>query len=499
MNKVKFMKYAIVLAAAVAFTLTLMLIPGRGERLQRAIWDDNIPKAEEILKKGVGPKDKWYGKAIHDAILYEPHEVFEIFAAYGEEVFTGEHLMLAAEYGRADVVRAFINSGFDINAAYENGETALMKAAGSSDTGHLEAVRLLVEGGAELNAVTDHGMTPFMAAAGERDVVSRPGYYNDTEKRIAAAEEIMRMVQRDSDRGLLRAAEKGSVVKMREALEDGACINTRDRNGYTPLHLAAGNNHARAVKMLLEKGADVEPPHVRDVSPLHMAVKGSGDAQVCELLIDGGAAVDTADTAYSAILTDTLLKKRYDILQYLISRGADPDYSREYGSTAMMAAAMLDDIQGLDILLRAHASVDMRDAMGRNALFYAAESSSLKALKYLVAYGGDVNSMIDDEKGFDHHSSLLMYAARWGTGMYGKKQAMLTWLVDEGADVNAQNAGGETALIQCSKKNDIEMASLILKLGADPDIRDDKGKSALDHAREKGYLELAGLLGGEQP
>ena len=61
-------------------------------------------------------------------------------------------LMEAADSRNADAVRVLIANGADVNAADEDGETALMIAA---DEGNLEAVKLLIEAGANVNARDD--------------------------------------------------------------------------------------------------------------------------------------------------------------------------------------------------------------------------------------------------------------------------------------------------------------------------------------------------------
>ncbi len=52
---------------------------------------------------------------------------------------------------------------------------------------------------------------------------------------------------------LRQASEKGKVLEMRSALEDGADPKAVDLAGFTSLHLAAENGHIEASALLLEK------------------------------------------------------------------------------------------------------------------------------------------------------------------------------------------------------------------------------------------------------
>ncbi len=494
MDRVRFMKYAFAVSAAALIIIIILIIPGRGKQVQKAYWDDDWNNVERLLKKGVDPDDEAYRNTLQDVILYEDEEVFRIFAENGEGVFDLENLLLAAEHGRTHVVKAFLDRDFDINKKGEKGISAIFNASSKSEKGNAVTVRLLVKNGADVNVITDYGVNPLMAAEVEYKYARQPGYYNDTEAHIRAVETIMGLVQRDVDRSLLDAAAEGDVSKIKAAFEKGAFINTRNKYGYTPLHIAASKNRVAAVRLLLKKGAETDPLQVNKISPLHLAVKMSGNIQVCEALIKAGAKLNTCDKGFSTLLTDTLLKEKHALLQYLMGQGADPDFSGEYGLTPLMSAALVNDMEALDILLKAHASPDKRDPSGRTAIFFAAESSSLDALKYLIAYGADINSVIEDEKGTDHRSTLLMHAARWGGGPYEKKSALLRWLVEEGADVNRSNGRGKTALIQSAARGDDKMVSLLLELGADKTLKDNEGMTAMDHAEEAGHKETTALL-----
>jgi hypothetical protein len=79
-------------------------------------------------------------------------------------------LHLAAFNGRADVARALIHAGADIDKAADDGATPLYVA---SQNGHVEVVRALVEGGADIDKAKDGGYTPLYIASekGHVDVV----------------------------------------------------------------------------------------------------------------------------------------------------------------------------------------------------------------------------------------------------------------------------------------------------------------------------------------
>ena len=67
-------------------------------------------------------------------------------------------------------------------------------------------------------------------------------------------------------------------------------------------------------------------------------------------------------------------------------------------------------------------------------------------------------------------------------------------LLENGADVNAQQQDGFSALIQAAHRNDLEMLDLCLQFGADIEQTNDQGQTALDQALADGNKEAAEFL-----
>ncbi len=69
-------------------------------------------------------------------------------------------------------------------------------------------------------------------------------------------------------------------------------------------------------------------------------------------------------------------------------------------------------------------------------------------------------------------------------------------LIDQGADVNAAQAGGYTPLHQAAAAGRRELVLLLLEAGADSSKLCDQGKTPADYARERRHEEIVEILGG---
>ena len=75
-------------------------------------------------------------------------------------------------------------------------------------------------------------------------------------------------------------------------------MTERSNDGWTPLHLAAGNGHLEVVKLLLEKSADVTVANNGGWTPLNSAAS-NGHNEMVKLLLEKGAGVTVATSRRS--------------------------------------------------------------------------------------------------------------------------------------------------------------------------------------------------------
>ena len=139
----------------------------------------------------------------------------------------------AIENDDAPKVRELISAGVDINAEYDDGDTALLIACWR---GNKEIVELLIENGADVNYETDaYFYTALMRASGQGHAEIACLLLNHGAN--VNAEDDWQLTS------LMRAAESGHFEVVRLLLERGADTSLRDDRGKTALELAEESGH----------------------------------------------------------------------------------------------------------------------------------------------------------------------------------------------------------------------------------------------------------------
>lgn len=111
-----------------------------------------------------------------------------------------------------------------------------------------------------------------------------------------------------------------SFVKLLEKLDD-CNFHILDYAGYTPLHLAVWHNRVEMVRLLLEKGANVDlKTEYRGHTPLMFACF---NITITKLLLKHGANINEQNDEGWTVLHYACLDKRYDVIKELLNWNVD--------------------------------------------------------------------------------------------------------------------------------------------------------------------------------
>ncbi|MGH1334979.1 MAG: ankyrin repeat domain-containing protein [Aureispira sp.] len=145
------------------------------------------------------------------------------------------------------------------------------------------------------------------------------------------------MIKEETIEEFSNAVVYGVLEKVKEMInENPAIVNAQDKYGFTALHNVMCEEQRETVLYLLEKGAVVNIKNEDGITPLHLACTQENAA----LLIQAGAEVNIrsnqGNTPLHILVSDGA--ERLDVIQYLLSNGANKQLKNEAGQLAIDVA-----------------------------------------------------------------------------------------------------------------------------------------------------------------
>ena len=287
---------------------------------------------------------------------------------------------------------------------------------------------------------------------------------------------------------LLYAAREGCLECARHLVAAGADRDLEDPERITPLNMALLNLHFEFAAFMIKAGADVDKWDLFGRSPLYMAAdvsslptKGNGAMAVIPS-VDSVTALDVAKMLLDAGANPNLqLKRRPPYRDVPQDRGGDTILAQ--GATPLLRAARAGDAPLVDLLLKHKALVDLPSKEGVTPLMAAAgvefgtrvtrgrnrtNEGVLATMRLLIDAGANVNARnVTDSPRTGEYSAAATAAARAGRGgrasqvpsasavphqtaLHGAAErgytAFVKFLAENGADLQAKDANGRTAL-----------------------------------------------------
>jgi ankyrin repeat protein len=184
----------------------------------------------------------------------------------------------AVQKGHADVISLFHAASLDMNVSDSGGITLIHLAA---QKGHIKVIRALHAAGANINARDAHDRTPvYHAACNNRDSAILTLYALGANVDTPASRLF------GCETPLYRALRQSRCEKAIKALLSvGADVNkAEERNGWTPIHLAASSGSLQLTRDLINRGADVRALDCNGAFPIELAAMRGNSQAIFALL-----------------------------------------------------------------------------------------------------------------------------------------------------------------------------------------------------------------------
>lgn len=312
---------------------------------------------------------------------------------------------------------------------------------------------------------------------------------------------VDRIGPKERDELLLYAVSRDTEPALeivRLLLEKGANVNQPSRYKTALMHAASGG-YVELVRLFLAKGAEVNV-QTDEGTPLMMAVV-AGRADIVKLLLAAGADVKAVHRTGDQALMMAARQRSYrtpaaepaaEILQLLLANGADPNAKGQFGRTALMQANTAAKVK---LLVNKGADLQASDEQGETALMKAAARGDAVVVTALLESGAAVNAR--DNEGA---TALLHSLSREYYGYYDQDVKTLPQrrlevaqliLLAPNVDVNAQDSNGETALMRAVRLDSVATIKSLLARAADPNRSDRFGDTAwiLAYAAENAEMK----------
>lgn len=298
---------------------------------------------------------------------------------------------------------------------------------------------------------------------------------------------------------IIEAAAVGDILTIKARIQEGCNVNQTDEQGYSALHIAAANNAAKALELLLKSGADskLKTPDGKTAADLAKSRKAKRLLQAAderrdrEIEICEKAAAGDMNFLSEAIrkkgFNPNILSKENDqsllmiacqrgnpqMVKALIDAGADVNYVSPARLSVLHTAIYADNAEIITLLLNAGANPMAQAANMAVPLHDAVWHRRMNSIRALLPAYKNINYSPPG----GHNGTPIELAINRNF------PNVVQLFIDAGIDLNDPKAQNPP-LIQAAESGKPEIVQLLLKAGADKKLRNKKGQRAADAAAD---------------
>lgn len=399
-------------------------------------------------------------------------------------------LYLCSYKGLSDMVKLLHKYGANLNHKDADNTTALMVA---SQEGHLSIIEYLLKNKVDHRVTSKKGLSAHSYAVlnNKVEVVSILETYG-------CGSQVAQMSLQSK---LLMACFEGNEVAVQELLVgNNHLVNSVTFDNKTPIMLASQEGFVNIIKVLQDKGADINYQCETGFNALFYAVIGN-QVKVIRYLLDNGSSVNSTDKDGKTPLMIAGQNGYTEIVDLLINYIQDINVTDKFNMNATSYAECFGHQVTFKLLMQAGGTADIK----RKNIVYKEEIQRIRSdmnngkQDFFLQACGTGNMFIACEMFkyamskrnlFDKVGTItpLIVATRTG------QLPLVKFLVKNGAKVNDEDGEGNSSLSYAVKEKHEDIVHFLIDSKAEVDIEDNTGNTPIFYAAEKGMEHIVNLL-----
>ncbi|KAM5363841.1 hypothetical protein ACJZ2D_011817 [Fusarium nematophilum] len=285
------------------------------------------------------------------------------------------------------------------------------------------------------------------------------------------------------------AACGGHSANIEVLLKHGARPDAKDSSGITPLMAGIFCNHSDALIPLLNAIGNLEQQvaYAEDQNLLPLAGR-AGNFEFVRILLDKGVDVDRrGENGNTGLLQAVEEPNNLAAVKLFVDKGANLDLQDKEGQTALMIAVWKWSEDIVWLLLKRRANLDLQDKKGQTALMIAVLRDSKNIIWFPLKHAADLS--LENDCG-----ERTLFKECRSIQMSELPNNIIKILLEAGADINVEDNLGRTALMIAIENENYIAAGLLIERGGNVDFQDDRGQTLLMKAIQADNQITSGMF-----